>query len=228
MRAYWGMPVDVVLFDLDGTLIDSGAGIARAAARALAEFGRPPLTDGQLRAFVGPPLPDSFLGIGIPADELGAVVAAYRRHYLADGIFDFQVYPGVTALLDALGARGLRLGVATSKRTSSAVRVLDHAGLDAHFAVVAGSEPDGSRPTKADVMWGALAGLGVTDTSRVLMVGDREHDVQGARALSTDFIGVAWGFGGGGELSGAGATRIAATPAVLADLILETAVEPST
>ena len=221
------MPVDVVLFDLDGTLIDSGAGIARASGRALAEVDRPPLTPAQRRAFVGPPLADSFVGIGVPADELDAVVAAYRHHYLADGIFDFEVYPGVTALLETLGTQGLRLGVATSKRTDSAVRVLAHAGLDGHFSVIAGSEPDGSRPTKADVMTGALDGLGVTDPSRVVMVGDREHDAFGARVLATGFIGVSWGFGSLHELTAAGATRIATTPTDLVDLVLAATREPS-
>ena len=118
------MPVDVVLFDLDGTLVDSAAGIAGAADRALAAIGRPPLTPAQLRAFVGPPLRESFVGLGIAGDELDAVVDAYRHHYLEDGILDFEVYPGVVPLLDALRRAGLRLGVATSKRTESARRVL--------------------------------------------------------------------------------------------------------
>jgi len=217
------MPVDVVLFDLDGTLIDSGRGIAGAADRALAEFDRPPLTPHQLRAFVGPPLEDAFGGLGIADEQLDGVIAAYRRHYLADGIFDFTVYPGVAGLLDRLGRLGLRLGVATSKRTGSAVRVLDRAGLDRHFAVVAGAEPDGSRPDKAAVMAAALTELDVDDGHRVVMVGDRRHDAEGARALATGFVGVAWGFGGRHELTAAGATRIAATPDQLGDLVAEAA-----
>jgi phosphoglycolate phosphatase len=220
------MPVDLVLFDLDGTLIDSGDGIARSATRALARFGRPALTPDELRAFVGPPLRDSFANLGVAGDELDAVVEAYRHHYLEDGIFDYEVYPGVVRLLDTLGAAGLRLGVATSKRTDSARRVLAHAGLDGHFAAVEGSGPDDSRPTKADVISGALAALGVADPEVVLMVGDREHDAIGARAVGTGFIGVSWGFGHPRELADAGATRIATTPDGLAGLVLE-AVGPS-
>jgi phosphoglycolate phosphatase len=215
------MPVDVVLFDLDGTLVDSAAGIARAAERALARAGRPPLTPEQLRAFVGPPLRESFAELGIDGDELDTVVDAYREHYLKDGILDFAVYPGVVALLDALGAAGLRLGVATSKRTTSARRVLAHAGLDGHFAAVEGTEPDDSRPDKAAVISGALVALGVEQPDRVLMVGDRRHDALGARAVAIGFIGVAWGFGAPGELADAGATRIATTPEALVGLVLE-------
>jgi len=220
------MPVDVVLFDLDGTLVDSGAGIARAAARALAEFDRPPLTAAQLRAFVGPPLRESFAGLGIDGDELDGLVDAYRHHYLEDGILDFEVYPGVARLLDVLGGAGLRLGVATSKRTASARRVVAHGGLDGHFGAVEGSEPDDSRPDKAAVISAALAALGVDSPGRALMVGDRSHDVIGARAVATGFIGVAWGFAVPGELADAGADRIAATPAMLTELVLEAAVGP--
>ena len=117
--------------------------------------------------------------------------------------------------------------MATSKRTISARRVLTHAGLDVHFAAIEGSEPDGSRPDKAAVISGALDALGVHDPGQVLMVGDREHDARGARAVATGFIGVAWGFGTPVELADAGATRIAATPAVLAELVLEASTGPS-
>ncbi len=123
--------------------------------------------------------------------------------------------------MDALGAAGLRLGVATSKRTTSACRVLAHAGLDGHFAAVEGTEPDDSRPDKAAVISGALVALGVEQPDRVLMVGDRRHDALGARAVAIGFIGVAWGFGAPGELADAGATRIATTPEALVGLVLE-------
>ena len=214
------VPVDAVLFDLDGTLVDSGAGIARAAARALAAAGRPPLTPDQLREFVGPPLRDAFAALGADGAALDALVDGYRRHYLADGILDFTVVDGVPDLLDALATAGIRLAVATSKRTESARRVLTHAGLAERFAAVEGSEPDDSRPTKAEVMAAALAALGTDRPGRVVMVGDREHDVRGARDLSTDFIGATWGYGSVAELRGAGALRLAGSPAVLADLVL--------
>ncbi len=214
------MPPDVVLFDVDGTLVDSATGISRSAAAALAEFDRPPLTGAQLRAFIGPPLEISFRALGLHGSELDGVVAAYRRQYLADGILDFRVYPRVPGLLERLGAAGVRLGVATSKRTTSARRVLDHAGLSRHFRAVAGSEPDGSRPDKAAVMTAALAELAVLDPGRVLMVGDREHDADGAHALDTGFIGVTWGFGTREELLAAGTAHVAATPAEVADLVL--------
>jgi phosphoglycolate phosphatase len=210
----------VVLFDVDGTLIDSAGGIARAAAAALAEFGRPPLTDEQLRSFIGPPLVDSFRLLDLSADQLDGVVDAYRRHYLADGIHDYRVYPGVPELLERLVGAGLMLGVATSKRSSSARHVLGHAGLAGWFGTIAGSEPDGSRPDKAAVMAAALADLGVADPRQALMVGDREHDARGARLLATDFVGVTWGFGSEDELVAAGATRTVPSPADLGILLL--------
>jgi len=213
-------PPSVVLFDVDGTLIDSADGIARSANAALAEFGRPPLTGEQLRSFIGPPLADSFGQLDLAPDELEGVVDAYRRHYLADGILDYRVYPGIPDLLTRLVDAGIGLGVATSKRSASARVVLEHAGLAERFATIAGSEPDGSRPDKAAVMTAALAELGVDDPRSVLMVGDREHDAIGARCLATGFVGVTWGFGSPDELAAAGATRTVASPADLADLVL--------
>jgi phosphoglycolate phosphatase len=216
----------VVLFDVDGTLIDSADGIARSAAAALAEFGRPPLTADQLRAFIGPPLADSFHLLDLPWDQVDGVVDAYRRHYLTDGILDYRVYPGVPDLLERLVGAGVRLGVATSKRTASARHVLEHAGLAVWFDAIAGSEPDGSRPDKAAVMAAALADLGVDDPRRAVMVGDREHDALGARTLATGFIGVTWGFGTEDELVAAGAVRTVASPAELGGMVLGPDVGP--
>ena len=221
-------PPDVVLLDVDGTLVDSAAGISRSAAAALAHVGRPPPTPAQQRAFIGPPLDDAFGLLGLSGAELDDAVAAYRRHYLVDGILDYRVYPGVPDALDRLAGSGLRLAVATSKRTASARRVLDHAGLSGYLTSVAGSEPDGSRPDKAAVMAAALDELGNPDPDRVVMVGDREHDAHGARALSVGFVGVTWGFGGRGELVAAGATLLVDTPRALTELVLGDGAAPST
>lgn len=206
------MVPDAVLFDLDGTLVDSAPGIGASLARTLAEFGRPAPTSGQLSAFIGPPLRQAFTALGAREAELDVLVATYRRHYLAGGVFDFTVYPGIPAVLDELAGRGVRLGVATSKLTTAADHVLAHAGLAGRFDAVVGSEPDGTRQAKSAAIAHALALLGLDDPSRAVMIGDRAHDSLGAAEAGTGFIGVSWGFADVGELARSGADLVVHSP----------------
>ncbi|MFM8237308.1 MAG: HAD hydrolase-like protein [Actinomycetota bacterium] len=210
-----------VLFDLDGTLVDSEPGIRRCVDVTLAEHGFDPLGPGDLERFIGPPLRESFAGLGVPARSIDDLVATYRRHYAGGGIHEFTVYPGIPDLIAALTERGVLFGVATSKLTSSAEIVLVEAGLRAHLGFVVGSEPDGRRSTKAAVVADALAPLDPGTASRAVMVGDREHDGVGARAAGIRFVGVEWGFGTRGELLAAGADPIASSPAELLAALLD-------
>jgi phosphoglycolate phosphatase len=206
-----------VLFDLDGTLTDSGPGIMASISFALAELGRPALSEHDLRSFVGPPLADSFRDVaGLDAATATRAVAAYRERYAALGMYENAVYPGIPQLLERLVADGRRLAVATSKLTSSAVEICGHFGLAGFFSAICGSDLAGRRHHKADIVADALAELDVAAGPDVVLVGDRSYDVIGAKANGIDCIGAGWGYGSVAELSAAGAVSIAATVGELA------------
>ena len=217
------MGYDVILFDLDGTLTDSGPGIMNAAAYAMEHYGlrHDPET---LRRFVGPPLLDSFRDYcGFDREKCEEAIWVFREYYEVKGIFENSVYPGVPEMLQKLLDSGKRLAVATSKLDSAAVRVLEHFDLAKYFELAAGSLADNTRTRKAEVVAWVLETLGVTDAdkNRALMVGDREHDVFGARENGLDCLGVLYGYGDAAELRGAGAIALAATARETAELILK-------
>lgn len=215
------MGYDVILFDLDGTLTDSGPGIMNAAAYAMEHYGlrHEPET---LRRFVGPPLLESFRDFcGFDRAKCEEAIWVFREYYEPKGIFENSVYPGVPEMLETLLAAGKRLAVATSKLDSAARRVLEHFDLAKYFELASGSLADNTRTRKAEVVAWALETLGVTDRSRALMVGDREHDVLGARENGLGCLGVLYGYGDAAELQRAGAIALAATPQETAELILK-------
>jgi phosphoglycolate phosphatase len=209
----------VVLFDLDGTLTDSGVGIANSVQAALDEIGHGPLDAAALRRFVGPPLLDSFAGLGLPRATCEAAVQAYRRYFTETGLYENAVYDGIEEALDALGDAGVVLGVATSKPEPFARRILEHFGLASRFAVIAGAGLDGTLCHKQEVIAAALEGVGAA-AGTVTMVGDREHDVFGAQAHGLPCVGVAWGYAEPGELERAGARPIVSEPAQLVDVLV--------
>src|SRR5207249_2174507 len=156
------------------------------------------------RALLGPPFYESLPPL-IGEQKLAGVIEAYREHYGAGCMFETTVYDGITDVLTALHASGLRLAVATSKPEHYAVPIVEHLGLTGYFETVGGDELDGSLRTKALVIGKVLRRLGEPDPSSVVMVGDREHDVAGARAHGISCIGAAWGYALPGELERAGA-----------------------
>jgi phosphoglycolate phosphatase len=199
----------LVLFDLDGTLVDSTPGIWASVRVAAAELGLPEPTADQLNAMVGPPLQDGFaLVLGVPAPGVPRAVAAYRAHYAAGALLDVTVYDGVPELLAGLVGDGATLAVATSKPEPFAVRVLEHSGLRPFFASVHGATLDGTVRHKDQVVAAALAAH--PDGERPVLVGDRAHDVLGAAAHGVPCIGAGWGPAPDGEL--AGAAVVVATP----------------
>jgi phosphoglycolate phosphatase len=209
--------VTVVLFDLDGTLTDPRVGITRSVAFALARFGIEVEDTDTLVPFIGPPLDESFVKLGglAEADAWNAVLA-YREYYTDTGIYENAVYDGIAEVLGELAARGWRLGVATSKPTVFAERILEHFDLRAAFEVVSGAEMDGSRQHKHLVIEHALAQLDVDPSPECVMVGDREHDIVGARRLGLATVGVTWGYGPREELEAAGADVIVGEVGALA------------
>ena len=206
---------DPILFDLDGTLTESGPGIISSVRYALAKMGEPALDDEQLRRFIGPPLLDSFRDFcGFDPAEVTVAIAAYREYYATDGQYENSVYDGIPELLTSLREAGRTLAVATSKAEVFAASILDHFALTEYFTTVVGSELDGRRTAKADIITEALARLDRPTTGTV-MIGDRSHDVRGAVAVGVGSIGVLWGYGDDEELTAAGADALAATPAEL-------------
>jgi phosphoglycolate phosphatase len=202
----------LVLFDLDGTLVDSTPGIVASVRHAAAELGLPEPSAQQLRAMIGPPLQDGFaLVLRVPIEEVPRAVAAYRAHYAAGALLDVTVHHGIPSLLDALTADGATLAVATSKPEPFAVRVLEHTGLLPAFAGVYGATLDGVVRHKDQVVAAALAAHPAGRDP--VLVGDRSHDVLGAAAHGLPCIGAGWGPAEDGELERAGAAFVAATPA---------------
>ncbi|HEY2193107.1 MAG TPA: HAD hydrolase-like protein [Actinomycetospora sp.] len=212
----------LVLFDLDGTLVDSGPGIQTSVRHAAGAVGIPEPTPEQLRLLIGPPFPAAFrdvLGVDGPTGD--AMMTAYREVYGASGMFDVSLYEGVTDALDELLDRGDVLAVTTSKPAPYAREVVAHLGLVEAFAGgVHGAAFDGSVEGKAAVVGLALAQHGGGPV--VGLVGDRHNDVEGARRHGLPCLGVSWGFGGRAELEAAGAAAVvdkpAEIPAALAEL----------
>jgi phosphoglycolate phosphatase-like HAD superfamily hydrolase len=184
---------DLVIFDLDGTLTDSAEGIVASFRHALQTVGAPVPEGDLVSRIVGPPMHLTLHEMGL-GDSADAAVAAYRADYTSRGWSMNQPFAGIPALLADLRAAGVRLAVATSKAERTAQRILAHFGLASSFEVIAGASADGIRSAKSDVVAHALHQLAPVP-DRVVMVGDRSHDVEGAAAHGIGTIVVGWGYG---------------------------------
>lgn len=212
---------DVILFDLDGTLSDSGPGITNSVKYALDKYGIEVKDRRELFRFIGPPLVDSFMMFyGFSAEKALEITHVYREYYSVKGIFENEVYDGIEELLKKLQQVGKKVIVATSKPELFARKIIDHFGLTEYFEYVAGSNMNETRSYKDEVIAYALESCGITDLSKVLMVGDREHDILGAKKIGTDSLGVLWGYGDREELEKAGADYIAEKPQDVFEIIM--------
>ena len=207
----------VILFDLDGTLTDSGEGITKCAQLALSHFGIHIEDRTQLRCFVGPPLRESFPKFGVPEDRVEEAIAVFRSRYLTVGKFENIPYPGIENLLRTLKGQGHRLYVATSKPESTAVEILDKFALSTYFTRICGASMDSGRDSKEAVIAYLLELEG--REQKTVMVGDTAFDVIGAAAHEIPTIGVSWGYGDVDEMLAAGACAIAHTPEELETLL---------
>ncbi|WP_238902478.1 HAD family hydrolase [Clostridium sp. YIM B02506] len=204
------MEYKYVLFDLDGTITDSGVGIINSIVYALKKYGIEIEDKGQLNKFVGPPLGDSFEKYyGFSKEKAIEAVDYYREYYKEKGLFENLVYDGFEDLVKTLKDENKELIVATSKPEIFAKQILDHFNLSKYFTYIAGSTLDGTRVKKGDVIRYALESCEIKDLSQVIMIGDREHDVIGAKQVGIKSIGVLYGYGDREELEGAGADFIA-------------------
>ena len=196
-----------ILFDLDGTLTDSGEGIINCAALALEHFGLPVPDRQRMRVFVGPPLHETFVKFGVPEDRADEAVAVYRSRYNTVGKFENTPYPGIFDLLQDLRGRGHTLLVATSKPESLAVEIMDKFGLSKYFHRICGASLDRSRSNKEAVIAYLLQENPAADP--MIMVGDTAFDVLGAAVHGIPTIGVSWGYGTVADMENAGAKAIA-------------------
>lgn len=206
------------LFDLDGTLTDSQEGITKSVQYALKAFGIEESDLTKLSAFLGPPLQESFMKYyGFTAEDADKAIEIYRKRFAPIGIFENRVYPGIPQMLEKLREKGMRLAVASSKPECYVRQILAHFDIEKYFDVIVGSELDGTRSQKEEVVEEALRQLKVLTIpveerkSCCVMAGDRKFDIQGAKAHSLTGAGVGFGYAPPGELEGEGADYIAET-----------------
>lgn len=206
-----------VLFDLDGTLTDSGEGIIKCAIYAMERFGLPIPSWEEMRVFVGPPLHETFMKFGIREEDAEEAVRIYRERYLPIGKFENTPYPGIRELLEALKARQYKLYVATSKPETTSVEILEHFDLAKYFDRICGASMDLSRNSKEAVIAYLLEETGLADS--IIMVGDTKYDIIGANAHGIPAIGVSWGYGEVKEMEDAGAKTIVHSMEELLELL---------
>lgn len=230
MKKFAENPGPVVLFDLDGTLTDPFEGITRSIRYALQELGRTPPPPAELSWCIGPPLLRSFVSLLNP--ESGAVngdtpdpvvadtavekeaweaVRLYRQRFAEVGMLENQVYEGIPDVLESLSASGWRLFLATSKPRIYAQPILKHFGLATWFQGIYGSELDGTHSNKADLL-GHILQKESLSPEQAIMVGDRKHDIEGARRTGLRVLAVSYGYAAPGELAAAGPDAIADSP----------------
>ena len=212
------------LFDLDGTLTDPKEGITTCVQYALHSLGIEEPDLDRLESFIGPPLKDSFMEFyGMDEEQAQAAVKKYRERFNDKGLYENEIYPGIAPMLQMLSEKGFRLAVASSKPTVFVEKILEHFGIRQYFKVVVGSELDGSRTSKDQVVMEALRQLfGAKPIlyHEVYMIGDRRFDVEGARAMKVESVGVTYGYGGMEELREAHADYIVESVEELREFLL--------
>lgn len=214
------MNKNVILFDLDGTITDPGLGITNSVLYALSRMGIDAPPREQLYDFVGPPLLDSFQKyFRLTPEEARRAMRLYREYFAETGIFENEVYEGIPKMLSHLKNEGKSLMLATSKPEIFAKRILEHFSLTSYFDFIGGSDMEQIRGTKAAVIEYVLQSTH-TDPAACVMVGDRSHDVLGAKTHGIGTVGVLWGYGNEKELTDAGALALASAPHILEEILL--------
>ncbi|WP_182045897.1 HAD hydrolase-like protein [Curtobacterium sp. ME26] len=214
-------PYTAILFDLDGTISDSAPGILESMTHTFRTVGVPVPDHATLMSFVGPPIMDTFrTAMGMDDAQAEHTLAVYREHYLSRGALDSAMFPGIDVVLRTLHEAGLPISTATSKPETPATVILDHYGLTRYIDFVTGASDDEVRSAKADVVAEALRRLAAAghDVSRPVLVGDRLHDVEGARVHGVPVVFAEWGYGAPSEAEGTVAQ--AATPLDLLPILL--------
>lgn len=212
---------NIIFFDLDGTLTDPKIGITKSVQYALSKFGIIEDNLDRLEVFIGPPLMDSFMEFySFSEEDSKLAIKYYRERFSVTGLYENKVYPGIDMLLKDLKAAGRKLIVATSKPTVFSEKILKHFNLYNYFDAVDGSELDGTRVQKYEVIEFAIKNLGNKSIDNIIMVGDRKHDIIGAKKNGLSSIGVTYGYGSFDELKSAGADYIVHSVQELRELLI--------
>lgn len=215
-----------ILFDLDGTLTDPKLGITSSVQYALRALGIEEPSLDKLEPFIGPPLADSFREFyGLDEGQIETAIAKYRERFNDRGIYENEIYPGIAEMLAALKASGKKLSIASSKPTQFVERILDYFDIRTYFDVIVGSNMDGTRSKKEEVVEEALRQMlpseltSAEKKAAVAMVGDRRFDIEGAREHGITSVGVSFGYAPEGELEQAGADYIVDTVNTLLEVL---------
>ena len=213
---------DFVIFDFDGTVIDTGEGILKSLQYAFEAQGHPIPDLSDMKKFIGPPIHYSFTTFyGVSEDDVGDYIKSYRQRYREKGVYEARVYDGMVETLQTLRANGVRLGIASSKPETLIYDVMAHFHLTDLFDAVVGTRFDDSNHAgKADLVRASMQKLGAADKGRVLMVGDRCFDIDGAAGAGVDSCGVLFGYGSQAEFEAHGATHIIAAAKELLPLVI--------
>lgn len=217
------MKKTVIFFDLDGTLTDPMIGITRSVQYALNAYGIEEKELKKLIPFIGPPLKESFIRFyHFSEEQAEEAIYKYREYFAQKGLFENRVYEGIPELLQKLKDAGKKLYVATSKPEEFARQILEHFGLEHYFDYIGGASMDEVRVRKGDVIAYTMEQAGIQDMDReqIVMVGDREHDVFGAKEQGLDCVGVLFGYGSREELEKAGAWKVADSMEQLGEILL--------
>lgn len=202
---------EYALFDLDGTLTDPALGITNSIIYALEKMGRDIPPRESLYSFIGPPLIQSFQSLDMTKEEAERALQIYREYFSVKGLFENTVYDGIPNALGKLNDCGIKLLLATSKPELYAKQIIEHFGLDKYFTAIYGASMDEKRVDKADVIRYAAKSAGIANLNKAVMIGDRMHDILGAKKNGIVSIGVLWGYGSEDELKEAGADYIVGT-----------------
>lgn len=217
------MKYTIALFDLDGTITDSGPGIINSIRYALEKYRLPVPEEKVLRTFIGPPLKEQFQAVcGLSEEESARMVETYHEYFTEKGIFENSVYRGVPEMLERLKEAGVRILMATAKPEKFARRIAEHFDFAKYFEFIGGACMDGRRTDKYEVIEYVIDQCGISEEERkrAVMIGDRSHDMIGAGKAGIHSLGILYGYGDREELEAAGAELIADTPEEACTLIL--------
>ncbi len=207
------------LFDLDGTLTDPAIGITNSVMHALEKYDIHVEDRSELYPFIGPPLDYSFKTFyGFSEEQAVQAIKYYREYFSVMGLFENKVYDGIPEMLGELKEKGVKIALATSKPYEFSIKILKHFDLYKYFDFFGAATMDGRISKKEDVISTLLNEMGVQNKDEILMVGDRHHDIDGAKANGLKSAGVLWGYGSAEELEQAGADYVLASSSELLSL----------
>ena len=211
-----------ILFDLDGTIVDSGPGVTNSVKYALEKFGIHVNDTSELYGFMGPPLSSSFPRFyNFTYEQTEKAIEHYREYYRDRGIYEFELYDGIKELIIDLCESGKNVFVATTKPELFAREIIKRCSLDRYIRFTGGSTFDGTMEKKADIIKYVVGTCGIDDSASCVMIGDRMYDIEGAAANRISSVGILYGYGGRKELEDAGANYIAETVSDLRGLLLD-------